>query len=151
MLLFVRRSLSYSLPQLHPPHCSTFSTFIIFIPVFLVLYLCVCAVGCGFCCLSNVSTDMLDEEVETGSTDSGSAMMQKEKHSKTEQHSAEVPTSYKPPVSTPSASAYPVGGDIESNTSGDKSNQYGTFSPQEQQQQEQEMVVTSADVEVDID
>lgn len=117
---------------------SSFSTFIIFIPVFLVLYCCVFAVGCGFCCLSNMSTEMFDEE-DTASDDPGASMMKKEKVEEQRKHSAEVPAAsgYKPPVSSDEP------GDIESN-------QYGTFSAPEKAQNVEE-TVSSAEVDVDID
>ena len=91
--------------------------------------------GCGFCCLSNISTDALDEEV--ASDDPGTAMMQNERESA--EHIAEVPVQYKPPVGSSEHS----NGDVESNQ------QYGTFDKQEEQGDEN--AVSSNDVDVDID
>lgn len=119
---------------------STFSTFIILIPVFIVLYCCVCIVGCGFCCMSNMSAEMFeDEEVGDSVTSSDDLMMQKREEGNG--HSAEVPISYKPPAAVSNDN------DIESNRIGD---QYGTFT-EPQGQQKSEEVLRSSDVDVDID
>jgi hypothetical protein len=118
---------------------STFSTFIILIPVFIVLYCCVCIVGCGFCCMSNMSTEMFDEaEGEASVSSADDLMMQKREAD--EEHSAEVPITYKPPV--------PANNDIEANNK--PTEQYGTFK-QEQDQKNEEEVLRSSDVDVDID
>lgn len=45
-----------------------FSTFIIILPVFIAIGCCICGVGCGLCCLSNMSTEEAqDVEQKQGS------------------------------------------------------------------------------------
>lgn len=84
-----------------------FSTFIILIPVFMLLGCCMCGVCCGFCALASVDTNQLDGS-EAGSDDPSARMMPQETYTP-------------PPV---------VGDDVESN-GGQKqdSAEYGTFQP----------------------
>lgn len=133
---------------------STFSTFIILIPVFIVMYCCVCVVGCGFCCLSNMSTDVFDEEEEGSSATSADELMMQKKPVDEEQRSAEIPVIYKPPVASPSPTSSPRGsGDLESAGSSRPVEQYGTFthSDGQQGQRKEDEVLRSSDVEMDID
>lgn len=37
-----------------------YSTFIILLPIYLAIFCCLCGVGCGLCCLSNIDTEALD-------------------------------------------------------------------------------------------
>jgi hypothetical protein len=85
-----------------------FSTFIILIPVFMLLGCCMCGVCCGFCALASVDTNQLDGS-EAGSDDPSARMMPQE--------------TYTPPPVV-------VGDDVESN-GGQKqdSAEYGTFQP----------------------
>lgn len=87
-----------------------FTTFIILIPVFLILGCCMCGVFCGICALSSVDTNHLDGS-ETGSDDPTSRMMKPE---------------YTPPPVV-------VGNDdLENGTGGQTrqdSSEYGTFHP----------------------
>mmetsp|Transcript_23883 Transcript_23883/g.35039 ORF Transcript_23883/g.35039 Transcript_23883/m.35039 type:complete len:532 (+) Transcript_23883:59-1654(+) len=56
---------------------ATFSTFIILIPVFLVLGCCCCGVGCGLCFFSSVDLDQF-EGSEVGSDDPTAHMVRKD-------------------------------------------------------------------------
>jgi hypothetical protein len=41
---------------------SKFSTFLVLFPIFLILFVCVCVVGCGLCCLSVIDPDKLNDQ-----------------------------------------------------------------------------------------
>jgi hypothetical protein len=41
---------------------SRFSTFLVIFPIFLIIFLCICVVGCGLCCLSSVDPEKLREQ-----------------------------------------------------------------------------------------
>jgi hypothetical protein len=83
-----------------------FTTFIILIPIFLLLGCCMCGVCCGLCALASVDTNQLDGS-ENGSDDPASRMMK--------------PENYTPPPVV-------VGDDIESQGSQRlDSAEYGTF------------------------
>jgi hypothetical protein len=83
-----------------------FTTFIILIPLFLLLGCCMCGVCCGLCALASVDTNQLDGS-ENGSDDPTSRMMPSEHYTP-------------PPVV--------VGDDIESQGSQRlDSAEYGTF------------------------
>lgn len=46
-----------------------FSTFIIILPVFVAIGCCICGVGCGLCCLSNMSTEDKESVEQKQSSD----------------------------------------------------------------------------------
>lgn len=52
---------------------TTFSTFIIILPVFLGIGFCACAAFCFVICLGCINTEKLDEEMARGENDSGAA------------------------------------------------------------------------------
>lgn len=41
---------------------SKFSTFLVLFPIFFSIFICICIVGCGLCCLSNIDPEQLREQ-----------------------------------------------------------------------------------------
>lgn len=120
---------------------TSFSTFIIILPVFLFLGCCMCGVGCGLCYLTCADTG---EGSEVGSDDPGSRMMPNET-SAGEMEAEQA--KYTPPdieeVEKKSAASAAV---------------YGTFNPNGSRYQEDEpeepeakRVVHETTIDVDID
>ncbi len=110
---------------------SDYSTFLIILPVFLILGCCCCLVFCGICCMTVLDMDGLNEEME------------KQQREAAEGHhnaSAEGEKEYAPPQPKD------VEGGSSSSHTANPSAAYGTFS-QPQQGQQPVMVVVPPTVE----
>eukprot|EP01041_Mallomonas_annulata_P005019 gene5019-10043_t len=101
---------------------TTFSVFIILIPIYLAIFCCMCGVGCGLCCLSNIDTNKLDEQMKAareggggGGRPADGSVSPSEKEGNTNGNGTAANA---PPSSSTSSNAYGTFHDEENNNNG---------------------------------
>ncbi len=122
---------------------STFSTFLILLPIFAIIGCCLCTVCCGLCYLSNVDAEHVGDHVDDsgGSSSSAGELIHKDEGGKGQSHN------YQPPPIIP-ADDIESGGAVHVTA---VQSDYGTFEGGKKKTEVKQEIVEARNVEIDIE